>query len=178
MRRQIEVNQHTQEIIPGRVSMRPELQAIFDQVKRCTSNTTTGSGGLFVGEYMQETSGNHVKVLLTIKSCGFRRIFSNHFSSNPDPHLLLSSSARLLFLPCRILSFIHRHLEENCNDSLQVCLLIWKYRKSHQNGHFRAIGNPENQLLWAASVLKRLQNGIAEISICQKNGNGHLMHAD
>lgn len=38
-----------------------------------------------------------------------------------------------------------------------------------ENGHFRAVENPENQLFWAASVLKRRQDSIAEISIGRKN---------
>ena len=50
----------TQGIIPGR-AMRPGLKAI-----RPIQETTTGSIDLFVGEHLQETSGN--QVLFTIKS--------------------------------------------------------------------------------------------------------------
>ena len=63
----------------------------------------------------------------------------NQFSSNPDPNLLLSSSARLLFLPCRILSFIHRLLAENCNESCSMFattnMYIYIYMKIEN--HFR-----------------------------------------
>ena len=111
-----EINQHRE----SSLGMRPGLKAI-----RPIQETTTGSIDLFVGGHLQETSGN--QVLFTIKSRVSTVFFPiNQFSSNPDPHLLLSSSARFLFLPCRIWSFIVRHCNESCSSMFAIMKIYMK----------------------------------------------------
>ena len=106
--------------VSAEVNQHRELKAI-----RPIQETTTGTIDLFVGEHLQETSGN--QVLFTIKSRVSTVFFPiNQFSSNPDPHLLLSWSARFLFLPCRIWSFILRHCNESCSSMFAIMKIYMK----------------------------------------------------